>query len=54
MADRAVALNPNSYQAWTAEAGSIRLPEPEEAIRSFERSMRVSPVDLHVTPAFTG
>jgi adenylate cyclase len=46
MADRAVALNPNSFPAWNlrghvyTDAG-----RQEEALRSFERAMRISPVD---------
>jgi adenylate cyclase len=52
MADRAVALNPNSFVAWGCRgwvyksAGLL-----EEAIRNFERAVRMSPVDplLHFT-----
>src|SRR5262249_26047436 len=52
MADRAVALNPNSYFAWHSRGWVYRNAElPEEAVRSFERALRVSPVDprLHLT-----
>jgi adenylate cyclase len=57
MADRAVALNPNSYRAWSCRgwvydvAGLL-----EEAVRSFERAIRMSPVDplLHLTLAGMG
>jgi adenylate cyclase len=52
MADRAVALNPNSYWAWNSRGHVYRIAGlPEEAIRSFERAMRMSPVDpaLHIT-----
>jgi len=52
MADRAVALNPNSFHAWGARGWVYRIAGlHEEAIRSFERAMRVSPVDpqLHLT-----
>jgi adenylate cyclase len=52
MADRAVALNPNSFAAWNARGQVYRIAGlPEEALRSFERAMRVSPVDprLHLT-----
>jgi adenylate cyclase len=52
MADRAVALNPNSFAAWNARGQVYKVGGlPEEAVRSFERAMRVSPVDprLHLT-----
>ena len=52
MADRAVALNPNSWITWHNRGWVyIHAGLPEEAIRSFERAIRVSPVDpqLHVT-----
>jgi adenylate cyclase len=52
MADRAVALNPNSFQAWHCRGWVYRVAGlPEEAIRSFERAIRMSPVDpmLHQT-----
>ena len=52
MADRAVALNPNSFvgwldRGWVYETAGL----PEEAVRSFERTIRMSPVDprLHLT-----
>jgi TolB-like protein len=52
MVDRAVALNPNSFVAWfnrglVQEIAGL----PEEAVRSFERAIRMSPVDplLHLT-----
>ena len=57
LADRAVALNPNSYQAWGCRGHVYRVAGlPEEAVRSFERAMRMSPVDplLHVTFAGMG
>jgi adenylate cyclase len=57
LADRAVALNPNSYQAWGCRGHVYRAAGlPEEAVRSFERAMRMSPVDplLHVTFAGMG
>jgi adenylate cyclase len=50
--DRAVALNPNSYNAWMSRGYVYRTAGLlEEAVRSFERAIRVSPVDprLHVT-----
>jgi tetratricopeptide (TPR) repeat protein len=52
MADRAVALNPNSYSAWTNRGWVYYVAGlPEEAVRSFERAIRMSPVDpgLHLT-----
>jgi adenylate cyclase len=52
MADRAVALNPNSFQAWNGRGQVYKSAGlPEEAIRSFERALRMSPVDprLHLT-----
>jgi adenylate cyclase len=52
LADRAVALNPNSFvgwldRGWVYETAGL----PEEAVRSFERTIRMSPVDprLHLT-----
>ena len=50
--DRAVALNPNSYNAWMSRGYVYRTAGLlEEAVQSFERAIRVSPVDprLHVT-----
>jgi adenylate cyclase len=55
LADRAVALNPNSSLAWNCRGWVHRNAGlPEEAVRSFERAIRMSPVDplLHLT--FTG
>jgi adenylate cyclase len=52
MADRAVALNPNSYSAWSCRGYVYRTAGlSEEAVRSFEHAIRVSPVDpqLHLT-----
>jgi adenylate cyclase len=52
MADRAVALNPNSWITWNCRGAVYRLAGlPEEAIRSYERAIRMSPVDprLYVT-----
>jgi adenylate cyclase len=46
MADRAVALNPNSFDVWLARGWVYRNAGlPEEAVRSFERAIRMSPVD---------
>ena len=52
MADRAVALNPNSWITWNCRGNVYRIAGlPEEAIRSYERAIRMSPVDprLHMT-----
>ena len=52
LADRAVALNPNSYWAWGDRGLVCRIAGLwEEAVRSLERAIRVSPVDplLHLT-----
>jgi adenylate cyclase len=51
MADRAVALNPNAFYAWYGR-GYAGLPE--EAVRSFERAIRMSPVDPQLHLAFLG
>jgi adenylate cyclase len=46
MADRAVALNPNSFLAWNSRGWVHKIAGlPDEAVRSFERAMRMSPVD---------
>jgi adenylate cyclase len=55
MADRAVALNPNSYFAWNSRGWVYRNAGlPEEAVRSFERAIRVSPIDPLLHGAFVG
>jgi adenylate cyclase len=57
MADRAVALNPNSFLTWYSRGWVYRVAGlPEEAVRSFERAMRMSPIDprLHLTFAGMG
>jgi adenylate cyclase len=55
MADRAVALNPNSYLAWTNRGWVYNIAGlPEEAVRSFERAMRMSPVDPALHRSFAG
>jgi TolB-like protein len=55
MADRAVALNPNSYHAWQRRGWVLKIAgQPEEAIRSFEHAMRMSPVDPQEFTALTG
>ncbi|MDH2380979.1 winged helix-turn-helix domain-containing tetratricopeptide repeat protein [Bradyrhizobium sp. CER78] len=57
MADRAVALNPSSFGAWNSRGQVYRIAGlSEEAVRSFERAMRMSPVDprLHLMFAAMG
>jgi adenylate cyclase len=55
MADRAVALNPNSHQAWACRGWVYGVAGlPEEAIRSFERAIRMSPLDPLLYRPFTG
>ncbi|MBR0846357.1 winged helix-turn-helix domain-containing protein [Bradyrhizobium diazoefficiens] len=55
MADRAVALNPNSYVAWSARGHVFRIAGlPEEAVRSFERAIRMSPLDPGLHTRFGG
>jgi adenylate cyclase len=55
MADRAVALNPNSFNAWHGRGWVYFIAGlPEEAVRSFERAIRLSPVDPELHRSFTG
>jgi len=55
MADRAVALNPNSGVAWVGRGHVYRTAGlPDEAVRSFERGMRISPVDPRAPLALVG
>ena len=55
MADRAVALNPNSYLVWAGRGQVYRVAGlPEEAVRSFERAIRMSPVDPLLHQTFLG
>jgi adenylate cyclase len=55
MADRAVALNPNSFQAWHARGIVYRVAGlPEEALQSFQRAVRMSPVDPRLHLTFSG
>jgi adenylate cyclase len=56
-ADRAVACNPNDAWAWRLRGWTYRTAgQYEEAIRSFERSIRLSPLDptLHLALAGIG
>ena len=55
MADRAVALNPNSFNAWHARGWVYRIVGlPVEAVQSFERAVRISPVDPRLHLSFLG
>ena len=55
MADRAVGLNPNSWLTWSCRGHVYRIAGlREEAIRSFERAIRVSPVDPQLYVTLTG
>jgi len=55
MADRAVAINPNSFDVWLTRGWVYRNAGlPEEAVRSFERAIRVSPVDPLLHRSFFG
>ena len=55
MVDRAVVLNPNSAFAWYERGWTYLLLElPEEAVRSFERAIRISPNDPLLVLNFTG
>ena len=55
IADRAVALNPNSFFAWNCRGWVYRVAGlPEEAVQSFERAMRMSPADPLLHRPLTG
>ena len=55
MVDRAVALNPNSAFAWNLRGWTYRYAgQDEEAIRSFERTIRLSPLDPLLYTTFVG
>jgi adenylate cyclase len=55
MADRAVALNPNSFRTWSCRGQVYRAAGlPEEALQSFERAIRMSPLDPLLLRTFTG
>jgi adenylate cyclase len=55
MVDRAVALNPNASNAWEQRGWTyVVAGQPEEAIRSFERAVRLSPLDLFLFSTFAG
>jgi len=53
--DRAVASNPNAAFAWGLRGWAYRVAgKPEEAIRSFERAVRLSPFDPLLFVRLTG
>ena len=55
MVDRAVAFNPNASIAWGDRGWTyLTAGQPEEAIRSFERVIRLSPFDPWLFSTFTG
>ena len=55
MADRAVALNPSSFNAWPARGWVYKVAGlPEDAVRSFERAIRMSPIDPLLHRALVG
>jgi adenylate cyclase len=55
LVDRAIALNPNSFLAWGCRGQVYRIAGlPEEAVRSFEHAIRMSPVDPRRHLAFGG
>jgi TolB-like protein len=55
MADRAVSSNPNAADAWVHRGWTyVAAGRPEEAIRSFERAIRVSPFDRLLASNFVG
>src|SRR5262249_7629844 len=55
IADRAVALNPNSFNAWHYRGWVYKIAGlPEEAVRSFELAIRTSPVDPRLHLLFAG
>jgi adenylate cyclase len=54
-ADRAVACNPNDAHAWRLRGWTYKTAgQYEEAIRSFERSIRLSPLDPRLHIALVG
>jgi adenylate cyclase len=55
LVDRAVELNPNSARAWHSRGWTYKIAgRPEEAIRSFERAVRLSPLDPMIFHTFLG
>jgi adenylate cyclase len=55
IADRAVALNPNSFTAWSSRGWVYRIAGlPQEALRSFENAVRMTPLGPSHDAALTG
>jgi adenylate cyclase len=55
MADRAVALNPNSWSTWNGRGWAYNYAGlPEEAIQSFELAIRMSPAGPRLSGTLTG
>jgi TolB-like protein/class 3 adenylate cyclase len=55
MAERATALNPNHAEAWRRSGWvSIMCAQPAQAIESFERMLRLNPLDPSVVDASCG
>jgi len=55
LADRAVELNPNSFLTWNFRGWVYRVAGlPEEALSSFGRAIRASPVDPMLNQTLTG
>lgn len=55
LVERAVALNPNAYMTWNSRGFVYRNAGlPEEALRSFERAIRMSPLDPGLNMTFVG
>ena len=55
LADRAIALNPNSFTAWLNRGWVYKVAGlPEQAIRSLERAMRMNPVDPQLYQVLAG
>jgi TolB-like protein/class 3 adenylate cyclase len=52
LADRALALNPNSTSGWHARGWmSVLLGEPLRAVEELERAMRLNPLDSNLLPS---
>jgi adenylate cyclase len=55
MVDRAIVLNPNLWVAWEQRGETFNSTGNfQEAIRSFERAIRLSPLDPIVFATYTG
>jgi adenylate cyclase len=55
MADQAVALNPNSFRAWSCRGQVYRIAGlPGKAVPSFKQAIRMSPLDPLLYRALTG